>query len=106
MPKKKSYKINISFDEKVNSLSGIFGLSEKERDEVMDRFQNNIRHANQIHPSFQIAHLVESAVKAAESDAQLAYIMFRLGREHEQQNMTQAAQFAERIFKNGKKTFN
>lgn len=112
MPKKKQYKINLNYDEKIDTLSGIFGITKEELNDLMSRFQNNLREIAKIKPRFQIAEVIHAGMLAAENDSQYAYIFFRIGKEHEQENMAQAAAFAEKVIipglikPNGKKTLN
>ena len=97
MPKKKSFNLSINYDEKLNTVSAIFGLPEKDMDALMVRFRENIKAVAKIKPKFKIAEVIAAAAAAATSDTELAYIFFRIGKEHEQQNMRQAADFAEKV---------
>lgn len=78
----------------------------------MERFRENIRLVSILKPEFKIAEVFQAGIDAAKNSTQLAYIFFRIGKEHEQQNMAQAARFAEKIIipgligKNGKETLN
>ena len=97
MPKKKSYKININYNEKLDTISSIFGLSAEKMENLMKRFRENIRDIAEAKPKFQLAEVVEAAMKAAQDDAEFAYIFFRTGKEQEQQKIKQAAMVAEKF---------
>lgn len=95
--KMKKFDFPINFKDKSKTLSGLFYLEKKEVDSLMGRFQENIKKISEVNPKFSLPEVILAASRAARSQAELAYIFFRVGREHEQQNMIQAAQYAEKV---------
>lgn len=111
---KKIYKIKINNDPKTDSISGILGLSREKMTALMNRFADRLEAITIKHPEFQLADMFQAGVDVAENDTELAYVFFRIGKQHEQVNMEQAATFAEKVIipglvskiANGKKILN
>lgn len=94
--KTKSFNFKINFVDKSGTLSGIFCLTAEQVADLMARYQENIQQTSKVKFEIGLPEVVLAASTAAQSPAELAYIFFRVGREHEQQLMVAAAQMAEK----------